>query len=197
MWQPARPAFSNSPIVRATFSAPPKPVSASTIAGIVTALATYPASLTTSVIVSNPMSGTPAVAFAIPAPLMYTASKPARSTCRAIAAFGTPGNRMQLCAINSRSLLLLLMLVLVIDSLLHHARPQQFIDALRLIQFPDNLDDLLASFLAKDGLNERVKLSFHLRIFQRILRVPQRIIDASGHPPAIREINMHNVGDRV
>ncbi len=35
--------------------------------------------------------GTPAVAFAIPAPLMYTASNPARSTCRAIAAFGTPG----------------------------------------------------------------------------------------------------------
>jgi hypothetical protein len=46
------------------------------------------------------MSGTPAVAFAIPAPLMYTASKPARSTCRAIAAFGTPGNITGFRAIN-------------------------------------------------------------------------------------------------
>ena len=86
------------------------PVSASTIAGIVTALATYPASQMTSVIDSNPLSRRPAVAFAIPAPLMYTASKPARSTCRAIAAFGTPGSITGPVAISSRSLLLLLML---------------------------------------------------------------------------------------
>jgi hypothetical protein len=68
--------------------------------------------VTTSVSDSNPMSGTPAVAFAIPAPLTYTASKPARATCRAIAALGTPGNISAPFAINSRNLLLLLMLVL-------------------------------------------------------------------------------------
>src|SRR6266516_3869588 len=50
------------------------------------------------------MSGTPAVELASPAPLIYTASKPARSTWRAMAAFGTPGIIIVPLAINSRSL---------------------------------------------------------------------------------------------
>src|SRR5205823_13413742 len=54
------------------------------------------------------MSGKPAVAFAIPAPLIYTASNPVRSASRAIAAFGTPGSSTAPFAISSRSLLLLL-----------------------------------------------------------------------------------------
>ena len=57
-------------IVRPTFSAPPNPVSASTIAGIFTAWAMYPASVATSFKVSNPISGKPAVQLAIPAPLI-------------------------------------------------------------------------------------------------------------------------------
>src|SRR5437773_4286741 len=130
-------------MVRATFSAPPKPVSASTIAGIATEFAIYAASLTISVIDSNPMSGTPAVEFAIPAPLMYTASKPARSTCRAIAAFGTPGSITGPRAISSRSLLLVL--VLVIDLLLHHADLHQLIHIFALVEVPDSLDNLAHS----------------------------------------------------
>src|SRR5439155_15984494 len=96
--------------------------------------------MTTSVMDSSPMSGTPAVAFAIPAPLTYTASKPARSTCRAIAAFATPGSMIAPLATNSRSLLLVL--ILVIDLLLHHARPHQLIHVFRPIKFPHNVDNL-------------------------------------------------------
>jgi hypothetical protein len=58
------------------------------------------------------MSGTPAVAFAIPAPLTYTASNPVHSTCRAIAAFGTPGNNTAPLAINSRNRAALLFFVM-------------------------------------------------------------------------------------
>src|SRR5438876_865988 len=107
------------------------------------------------------MSGTPAVAFAIPAPLMYTASNPARSTCRAIAAFGTPGNITAPCAIKSRSLLLLLILlpVLVIDLLLHQARAHQFIDARRFIQFPHNIGNFLRASLSKLPVHQRKKFS--------------------------------------
>jgi hypothetical protein len=63
-----------------------------------------PASIATSVNVSNPISGNPAVQFASPAPLIYTASKPAHSACRAIDALGTPGIATQSFAINWRNL---------------------------------------------------------------------------------------------
>ena len=67
-------AFSGKPAgtycYRAAFSAPPNPVSPSTIAGIFTVFAMNPANIATSVNVSNPISGNPAVQFASPAPLI-------------------------------------------------------------------------------------------------------------------------------
>src|SRR6266436_575084 len=213
MWQPAKPALSNSRIVRATFSAPPKPVSASTIAGIATAFATYPASLTTSVNVSRPMSGTPAVAFAIPAPLTYTASNPARSTCRAIAALGTPGIITAAFAINSRNRAALLFVVMSSDLLSfraksrnlllfpsvlwHFRRLHQLIRVFRLIELPHNINDLPCAIAAEHRVNQNIKLLFHLRILERILRVPHRIIDTPGQSPAVGEINMHDVCHRA
>src|SRR5687767_14260332 len=49
------------------------------------------------------MSGTPAVALASPAPLMYTAGNPARSTRRAVAALKAPGIATQPFRIERRS----------------------------------------------------------------------------------------------
>src|SRR5437867_1456939 len=49
------------------------------------------------------MSGTPAVALANPAPLMYTAGKPQRSTRRAVAALNAPGIAMHARAIARRN----------------------------------------------------------------------------------------------
>src|SRR5437773_1519584 len=95
------------------------------------------------------MSGTPAVAFAIPAPLMYSASKPARSTCRAIAAFGTPGSATQPLVINSRNLpglVCSIRLFLLLLWLGHFHRPHQFADIFRIVQFPHKIDNLPGSF---------------------------------------------------
>src|SRR6266705_6168237 len=103
------------------------------------------------------MSGTPAVALAIPAQLIYTASNPARSTCRAIAAFGTPGIITAPFAINSRSRAPLLFVSFVMLSQLlsfraksrnlslpfwlrHLKRFHQFIHVLRLVQFRHKID---------------------------------------------------------
>src|SRR5215510_4313840 len=124
---------------------------------------------------SSPMSGTPAVAFAIPAPLMYTASKPARSTWRAIAAFGTPGSITQPCAINCRNRAALLLLVIPNEPLSCRAKSRhlqsflrhfqllhQFVNVVGLIQLPRQGDNPFCPLLANCGLHERKELLFHL-----------------------------------
>src|SRR6266576_397790 len=128
------------------------------------------------------MSGTPAVELASPAPLIYTASKPARSTWRAMAAFGTPGIITVPLAINSRSLpglvrcirsLLLLLLPLPLGWHLH--RPHQFADILCFIEFPHKIDNPMRSLFPKCRRYEREELSFNLRVMQRIFCVTERI----------------------
>ena len=56
-WQPARPASSNSEMVRAADMGSPKPVSASTITGRLVARAIWRERAATSVSVVKPMSG--------------------------------------------------------------------------------------------------------------------------------------------
>ena len=50
---------------------------------------------------------------------------------------------------------------------------------------------------AEQWFNQSIKLFFHLRIFQRILRVPHWIIHSFGQAPSIGKINMYNVRHRV
>src|SRR6266496_2358643 len=126
----------------------------------------YPPSCATSVSVSRPISGTPAVAFAIPAPLTYTASNRRRSTCRAIAAFGTPGSMIAAFAISSRNRAAFVCLVMSSEPLSfraaslclllqHLERLHQLIHASGFIQFPNKLDNLFRPALPNDALDER------------------------------------------
>src|SRR5205085_12059794 len=154
----------------------------------------YPASRATSVSVSRPTSGTPAVAFAIPAPLTYTASNPTRSTCRAMAAFGTPGSMTAPFAMSARSCAAFVCFVMSSEPLSfraklrnlslflirHLQRLHQLIDVFGFIQFRNKLDNLFRSAFPNDALDKSEELSFDCRIFEPILRVAQRIIDASG-----------------
>ena len=110
------------------------------------------------------MSGTPAVELAMPAPLTYTASNPALSTCRAIDAFGTPGIITVPGLINSRRCLLLLLLIL----LLHHQRRHQLIDVRRFIQFPRKIDNLLCARFAQTGDDQGIEFPFQLFVAHRI-----------------------------
>ena len=83
MWRPATPAFSYSRTVRTTLSTLPYPVSASATTGSETHEARWPAWLAISVRVARPRSGWPRWEAAVPAPVMYTAWKPAASIRRA------------------------------------------------------------------------------------------------------------------
>ncbi len=92
MCSPARPAFSISWTVRATFMGSPKPVSASTMAGRSVMRAICPARVATSVSVVRPMSGRPR-SLASTAPEMYTPpAKPFSSISRAESGLNAPGN---------------------------------------------------------------------------------------------------------
>src|SRR5262249_48120264 len=69
----------------------PYPLSPSATTGIFTASAMAAAFCTISVMVTSPTSGTPTLASAVPPPVMYTASNPARSTSFAPSGSNAPG----------------------------------------------------------------------------------------------------------
>ncbi len=69
-WMPATPARSKARTVRTTFTALPKPVSASQNTGTSTTSTMRPAFCTNSSSVPSAMSGTPRWAFTVPAPVM-------------------------------------------------------------------------------------------------------------------------------
>ena len=70
IWIALTPAASNSRTVRATFTAPPKPVSASHTTGTSTACTTFAARRTISLAVVRPMSGNPRSLASLPRPVM-------------------------------------------------------------------------------------------------------------------------------
>src|SRR5205814_6457342 len=53
------------------------------------------------------------------------------------------------------------------------------------------------AFIAKHRFNQDSKLLFHLRIFEPVFRVPERIIDSSRQSSTIRKIYMYDVRDRA
>ena len=174
-----------------TFSAPPKPVSASTIAGILTACAIKPASSATSVRVSKPTSGRPAVAVR-----QTRAADINRIKARA---FHLPRHRSIRHARHRHAAFCDQIPQL---SCLRHVRwassPTASIrrDFVASSNFQPAATIFCAPSSPKRGHDQSVKFPFELLSLTGFRALPKRIIDALGQGPAVVQGHMNNVGHR-
>src|ERR1700730_7452165 len=73
----------------------------------------------------------------------------------------------------------------------------QMMDVVVFIQPPNAVDNFCGLITVEDWGDKRQEFLFHLKILERILRVPERIIDALAHTATIGEIDVNNVCDRA